>query len=76
MSSIAAVALFKQTVLFVPTYSDILLSNSFVRGPVVIHPDSIASLTSSTSSKLISGGENGISLISTDFPPNKKARIN
>ena len=45
---------------FVPTYLDILFSNSFVRGPVVIHPESIASLTSSTSNMLISGGENGI----------------
>lgn len=35
-------------------------SNSFVRGPVVIHPDMIAFFTSSTSNKLISGGENGI----------------
>ena len=37
-------------------------SNSFVLGPVVIHPERIASLTSLASASVISGGENGMFL--------------
>ena len=51
------VAEFKHTVLSVCTYSDIRLSSFFVRGPVVIHPERIASLTSAASLSVISGGE-------------------
>ena len=36
-------------------------------GPVVIHPDLNASATCSTSSSVISGGENGIFIIYTSF---------
>ncbi len=64
-NSIAAVAEFKQTALFVPTYLAICFSNSFVFGPVVIHPDLSASITSVISSSVMSGGENGIFLNSS-----------
>ena len=56
----AVVAALKQTVLSVSQYSLIFLSNSFVFGPVVIQPDFKASTTSSISSSVMSGGENGI----------------
>ena len=59
-NSKAAVAEFKHTVLGVVVNSDNLLSNSFVFGPVVIHPDFKVSITSLISSSIISGGENGI----------------
>src|SRR5690625_2169480 len=62
VNSIAAVAEFKQAALFVPIYSAILFSNFFVLGPVVIHPDFNALMTSSTSSSVTSGGEKGIFL--------------
>ena len=42
-------------------------TNSFVFGPVVIHPDLNASATCLTSSSVISGGENGIFIIYTSF---------
>ncbi len=68
-SSMAVVAEFKQTALFTPTYSAILLSNSFVFGPVVIQPDLSASTTSAISSSVISGGEKGMFLCSSiNFP--------
>ena len=58
--SIQAVAELRQTALSVPQYSAILLSNSFVLGPVVIQPERIASVAILASSSLISGGEKGI----------------
>ena len=57
--SIAAVAEFRQTVLSVCTYAEISCSSFFVRGPVVIHPERIAYLTSCASYSVMSGGENG-----------------
>ena len=56
----AVVAALKQTVLSLPQYSVILFSNSLVFGPVVIQPDFKALITSSISSSLMSGGENGM----------------
>jgi len=56
--SIAAVDEFKHTVFSVLHNSVIFCSNNFVFGPVVIHPDFIASITSSISASPTSGGEN------------------
>lgn len=61
-----AVAEFKQIVLEVLQYSEILFSNSFVSGPVVIHPDFKVFITLSISSLVISGGEKGIFLFNLD----------
>ena len=58
----AAVAEFRATALCVWQQSAMSRSNSFVFGPVVIHPERIASLTSFTSASVMSGGENGIFL--------------
>ena len=58
----AAVAEFRHTALFVPTYAAIFFSNSLVLGPVVIQPLNIASDASLASSSVMSGGEKGIFL--------------
>lgn len=62
--SIDAVAELRHAVFSVPIYSDISLSNFFVFGPVVIHPDFKVSTTESISACEISGGENGIFIFS------------
>ena len=58
-----AVALFWHTAMSDSQNLAICLSNSLVRGPVVIHPDNRAALTSCASCSVISGGENGIFII-------------
>ena len=65
--SAQAVCELRQTARFTPHRSATSRSNSFVLGPVVIHPDLNASETCSISFSVISGGENGIFIIS--FPP-------
>ena len=54
----------KQSEIFVVGFDNVtcLISNSFVFGPVVIHPDFIALITLFISNSVISGGENGILL--------------
>ena len=48
-------------------HMEIRCSNSLVRGPVVIHPDFMASATSKISASVISGGENGMFLLTFIF---------
>jgi hypothetical protein len=55
-----AVAELKQMVFFAPVYSEISRSNRLVLGPVVIHPESRVSATSSTIFWSMRGGEKGI----------------
>ena len=55
-----AVAEFRQTAFSVWQYAAISRSNSLVRGPVVIHPERSAWVTSCASVAPTSGGEKGI----------------
>ena len=65
--SAAAVCEFKQTTSDAPNHFVIFFSNSFVFGPVVIHPDFNTSTIYFISKSVISGGENGISRFSSLF---------
>ena len=60
--SAQAVLEFRQTAFDVPLRCATSRSNSFVLGPVVIHPDFSASTTSLISASVISGGLKGILL--------------
>src|SRR5699024_2759913 len=67
--SMQAVAEFIVTDLSVLQNSAIFFSNCFVLGPVVIHPERNASVTLSISFSVISGGENGIFILTILYTP-------
>ena len=72
VSSSAAVAELKQTVLSVLHSFDILSSKLLTSGPVVIQPESIVSFTLFASYSVRSGGEKGIYI---QIPPFVKLHL-